>query len=450
MSNIILHPSQSEVFKDLFVDQSVRYATVVASRGWGKSYFASVAAANAVFELLALPAHVPHKNVFIVAPTYTQVTDIYYPLLAYELGLKNYAIRDSRDLGRFWFNNDVELRLVSYEAVERLRGLGAYFVVADEVCSWTKGLGLKEAWQGVIQPCLVTRWSPKRAKHFGAKSPGRALIISTPKGFNFLYDMYNFGEKDKDWKGYHYDFHTSPYLDPDEIEKIRHTIDPLEFAREYLASFEESGNRVFYCFDRKTHVTDTIPDFQVADKGKGEDVHVGIDFNVGIQASSFFAVRGGQAHYLDEMKGHPDTDTLGKAIKAKYIDKGHKVHAYPDPTGRRRKTSAAVGTTDFSILAQYGINVHAPMKSPSLVDSSTCVNRMLKTAAGEVNFYIHPRCQGTIASLERTVWTENNPEVAIIDKSEGIEHFSDGVRYSMSYLFPVNIGQRKVVRGFGF
>ena len=38
-----LHPGQSEVIKDLFIDQSVRYPVVNASRGFGKSYLAAVA-----------------------------------------------------------------------------------------------------------------------------------------------------------------------------------------------------------------------------------------------------------------------------------------------------------------------------------------------------------------------------------------------------------------------
>lgn len=427
----------------------IRYAVAVCSRGWGKSYFAGVAAFNAIMELLQLPAWVPHKNVFVIAPTYSQVTDIYFPLLAYELGLEKYAIKSSKDAGRFWFQNGVELRLISYEAVERLRGQGAYFVVCDEVRDWTKGVGFKQAWQSIIQPCIVTRWSPKRAAQFGAKSPGRALIISTPKGYDFLYDCYNNNEKDKQWGAYHFDYKDSPYLDPEEIERIRHTIDPIDFGREYLASFKESGNSVFYCFDRTLHVSDQVPDF-VNEIGYKEDVHIGIDFNVGIQASSCFAVRGGQVHYIDEFKGHPDTDTLGQTIKKKYIDKGHKVYAYPDPSGKARKTSAAVGITDFTILQSYGVNINAPNKAPPLVDSAKCVNRMLKTAAGEVNMFLHPRCTGTITSLERTIWTDNNPDIATIDKSEGVEHFSDNIRYSMSYLFPITNGQRTVARGFNF
>jgi hypothetical protein len=441
--SVILHPGQSEVYSDLFVKKTCRYAVAVCSRGWGKSYFAAVSASTAVFELLELATVVPNKNVYIIAPTYAQVTDIYYPLLAYELGLEAYAIRSSKDLGRFWFPRGVELRLVSYEAVERLRGQGAYFVVMDEVRDWTKGSGFKEAWESIIQPCINTRWSRKRAKQLFARSPGRALCISTPKGYDYLYDMYHFEEKDKDWKSYHFDYKSSPYLDENEIEKVMHTIDPLKFAREYKASFEDSGNNVFYCFKRKTHVQLEVP-LQTP----GEDIHIGIDFNVGLQCSSVFVIRGDQVHFIDEFKGHPDTEHLAIAIKARYP--GHKIYAYPDPSGRSRKTSAPVGVTDFSILESYGIICRAHKKAPPIIDSVAAVNKLLMTAAGKVACYIHPKCQGLIMSLERTTWVDNNSDTATIDKTEGVEHFSDGVRYAIEFLYPITNHKKVVKKGKSF
>jgi hypothetical protein len=443
---IKLHPGQSQIYKDLFVDKSCRHSVAVCSRGWGKSVFGAVSATTACIELLQLDRSVPNKNVAIIAPTYTQVVDIYYPLLAYQLGLESMCLKSSRDLGRFWFPNEVQLRLVSYEAVERLRGLGFYFIVNDEVSSWTKGLGLKETWQGIIQPCISTRWSPERARVYGASSPGRSLTISTPKGYTFLYDMAHYHEKDDEWKSYHFDYTSSPYLDPDEIERIKHTIDPLEFNREYLASFEESGNRLFYCFDRKKHVK-ALPYFTVED-GKKEDVHIAIDFNVGLMCSTAWAIRGNQAHCLDEFKGHPDTEQLCVAIKGRYP--GHKIFCYPDPSGNSRKTSAATGTTDFSILRSHGFTVLARTAAPKIVDSVQAVNRKLLTAAGEIDAYFSPNCTGVITSMERTAWVENNPDTAAIDKSEGVEHYSDGVRYFFEYKWPVMAGTKRVARGFGF
>lgn len=419
------------------------------SRGWGKSYMAGVAGATAVFELLELAEKVPNKTVHIIAPTYDQVTDIYYPLLNYDLGLEDYAIKSSRDLGRFVFPKNVELRLLSYEAVERMRGKGSYLTVWDEVSSCKRGLDPKEAWQGVIQPCIITRWSKLRAATFGARSPGRALIISTPKGYNYFHEMYNYNETDESWKSYHFDYKSSPFLDQNEIEKLRRTLDPIEFASEYLAQFKESGMSVFYCFDRSIHVRKDLPYF-IPPNGTtpGEDVHINIDFNVALQCSSAFALRGGQMHFLDEFKGHPDTETLAKALAQKYA--GHRIYAYPDPSGRSRKTSAPVGRTDFSILAEAGITCFAHNKAPPIVDSVAAVNRKLMTASRVPSMFFHPSCTELIKSMERTKWVDRNPDLAVIDKSESIEHFSDGVRYGTEYLFPVLSGTKRTHRGFNF
>ena len=448
---IDLHPGQSSVYRDLFVDRQCRYSVVCCSRGWGKSYLAAASAVTAVFELMELPSYVQNKNVYVIAPTYDQVTDIYYPLVQYEMGMENYVVKSSREHGRFVFPKNVELRLVSYEAIERMRGKGAYFVVGDEITSWTKGVTPKSAWQGIIQPTIVTRWSPEAARRVGARSAGRFLGISTPRGYDFFYDMWNYPELDSEWKSYHFDYTTSPFLDASEIERIRHTVDPLEFAREYMATFEDSGNNVFYCFDRKTHVDGGIEYFRQpsSDSARdGEDVHCFIDFNVGLQCTSFAAVRGRQVHVLDEFKGHPDTETLAEAIATQF--RGHKIYAYPDPSGRARKTSAPVGQTDFSILESKGIRCMARQKAPPIVDSVAAVNQKLMTAAGDVGLFVHPRCTGVITSLERTKWVDKNPDTATIDKSEGVEHFSDGLRYGIEYMFPVQSGTARVKRGFKF
>lgn len=179
MSNIRLHPGQAKVFHELFVKKSNRFSSVCASRGWGKSYFASACGSNAIMELLQLDESIPNKNVYLIAPTYDQVTDIYWPILSYEFNLDSFALKASRDVGRFIFPRNVELRLVSFEAIERLRGKGAYFVVMDEISSWKNA---KDAWQSIIQPVIITRWSEMHARKYNS-NPGRGIAISTPKGW---------------------------------------------------------------------------------------------------------------------------------------------------------------------------------------------------------------------------------------------------------------------------
>ena len=438
MAKLILHKGQSDVVKHLFPQvgvKAVRYAPVVASRGFGKSYGAAAGALMGVNECLRMPISTPNKNLSIIAPTFDQVTDIYWPLLAHSMGLERLAVKSSRDLGRFWFKNGTQLRLWSYEAIERMRGTGQFFTALDEVTSWKGKPGLQDAWESIIHPAMVTRWPENH----------RGLIISTPKGYDYFYDMTNMQEKDDRWKTFHYSYKDSPYLSIEEIQRIKANTDPLKFAREYDASFKESGSGVFYMFNRDEHVTRNLADFQ-----PGEDIHACIDFNVGLQATSIFALRSNQMQFLAEMQGHPDTDSLAKRIKTTYIDKGHKVYAYPDPSGNSRKTSAPVGQTDFSILEAHGINIRVKGQVP-LVDSANAVNRMLMNGNGDINMFFHTdKVPNTIKSIERTVWVEGKPESATIDKSQGVEHWSDGIRYAAQFLFPIQRFQFKSGQGFMF
>jgi hypothetical protein len=45
---------------------------------------------------------------------------------------------------------------------------------------------------------------------------------------------------------------------------------------------------------------------------------------------------------------------------------------------------------------------------------------------------------------------DNNADTMAIDKSKGVEHFSDGVRYATHFLWPVLAGTQRIVRGTQF
>jgi len=420
---ISLHSNQTKVFKAI---QEQRYVVACTSRGFGKSFLGAAVAVTKAFELMQLDDSVPNKNVYIVCPTYDQTLDIYLPVLVNDFQIEQYTLAIVKDRGKLIFPKNVEIRLISYEAIERMRGKGSYFVLWDEVSSCNRHA--KEMWEGVIQPTITTRWSEKHAERYKSK-PGGALFLSTPRGYNFFYDLY------LRYPSYRFDYKQSPLLDPKEIEMLQQDLHPVEFASEYLAEFRESGNSVFYCFNRDKHVVN-VDDFHV-----NETIYACIDFNVGVQATSLVAIRGDEAHVIDEMHGSPDTEALAKRLKT--YAKGRKIYAHPDPTGKARKTSAPVGRTDFSILEEHGIPCLSPRGSPPIVDSVAVVNRKLH----QDKLLIHPRCKRVIQSLERTKWADSHN--AVIDKSEGVEHFSDNIRYGMHWHFPL-LSKAHAKRGFGF
>lgn len=425
-------------------DWKMRFGVVVGSRGLGKSYMSCAAVAIAVGELESMDRSIGNKNIALLCGSYQQVTDIYWPLLAYQFGFESRCWSHSRAGGKFTFANGTEVRCWSADAYERMRGSGQYMVVADELPTWkVPGGSVKDAWESVIEPCITTRWSPKQAALLGAPSPGRALLPSTPMGKDYFYDLAQREHIDDRWRTFAYTYKDSPLLSAEEIEQAKKHTDPLKFAREYLASFEESGLNVFHTFSRKLHVDKDLPWFE-----DGETVHCAIDFNIMLNATTFHAVRGGQLHCLDESQGSANTEELARVIRAKFP--GKRIICYPDPAGRQRKTSAAIGTTDFSILREAGFTVLARDRSPAIVDSVAAVNRKFLNASGDVDFLVHPRCTGLIKSLERTTWLENRPETATIDKTQGIEHYSDGLRYLIDYLWPLTYAKPVVLSSGSF
>jgi hypothetical protein len=272
------------------------------------------------------------------------------------------------------------------------------------------------------------------------------FVISTPKGItNDFYKLWVKGQEDKTglWKSWQF---TAEQVRPDmkeEIELARVTMDEKSFNQEYCATFNNTGDAVFYNFNRNIHVTNNLLPIE-----PGEPVHISIDFNVKIMASTVWCHRGNQLHAMDEFYGNADTHQLIRSIKGRY--KNRDIICYPDASGRAMKTSAATGTTDFSILRNAGFKVLARSKQPPLVDSVNAVNALLKDAKGNTRLYFNKeKTPRTIASVETTTWKEGfttGMDNAIIDKSKGVEHFSDGVRYICEFLYPIGKHKPQIIR----
>ena len=120
------------------------------------------------------------------------------------------------------------------------------------------------------------------------------------------------------------------------------------------------------------------------------------------------------------------TERLAQEVKARYPNQTYI--AYPDPSGKARKTSSL--HTDHQILARAGFQLKVKTASPRITDSVNAVNKIC-----EGNLIIDPSCKGLITDLEQTV---NKPGTREIDKSNSARsHFSDGLRYFIDFDYPI-------------
>jgi len=417
---IELFDFQQEVLTD-----PARFKIMASGRRVGKSYLAAVAAYNHCLEE-------PNRRALIIGPTVSMIRESIWTTLkglVHPDHINGYPREIDLEIR---FINGSKITLKGFDRPDSLRGISPSptFIVLDEF-AFIK----QNAFTEVILP--MTSDPQRRASVF---------VISTPKGItNDFYKLWVKGQEDKTglWKSWQF---TAEHVRPDmkdEIELARVTMDEKSFNQEYCATFNNTGDAVFYNFNRNIHVTNNLLPIE-----EGEPVHISIDFNVKIMASTVWCHRGNQLHAMDEFYGNADTHQLIRSIKGRY--KNRDIICYPDASGRAMKTSAATGTTDFSILRNAGFKVLARSKQPPLVDSVNAVNALLKDAKGNTRLYFNKeKTPRTIASVETTTWKEGfttGMDNAIIDKSKGVEHFSDGVRYICEFLYPIGKHKPQIIR----
>lgn len=204
-----IHPGQKEVmhFKS-------RFKVIVAGRRWGKSKLAAVS-------LVQAAASRAKSLVWYVAPTYGMCKSIMWPDLI-EIIPKKWIRKSNETIQFIELVNGSRIELKGCDKPDSLRGVGLHFLVIDEAQDIKK-----ETWTTVLRPTLSDK-------------QGGALIIGTPKGFNWLYDVYQEGQKPVNrknglWASWQFPTMTSPFIPPEEIEAAKRDMDEKVFNQEFNA-----------------------------------------------------------------------------------------------------------------------------------------------------------------------------------------------------------------------
>ena len=121
------------------------------------------------------------------------------------------------------------VQLRSADNPDSLRGESLDRLVMDEAAFMRE-----EAWTEALRPTLSDR-------------RGGAVFISTPKGRNWFWRIWQLGQDgaDSDWHSWQFPTVSNPHIDPREVEAARRNLPERIFAQEYLAEFIEDGGGVF-------------------------------------------------------------------------------------------------------------------------------------------------------------------------------------------------------------
>ncbi len=193
----------------------------------------------------------PNKNYWIVAPTYDlgekEFRVIWNDLiLGQKLGQdkairRSYAKKQGNMFIQFPWNTRVEVR--SADHPENLVGDALDHVIMSEAAKHQK-----DTWERFVRPALAD-------KRGGADFP------TTPEGYNWLYELWMFGQDNTIPEYASWRFPSWDNLDvypggeqDEEIKLLKRTMSPESFAQEIAADFGSFSGKIYPEWDSTVHV----------------------------------------------------------------------------------------------------------------------------------------------------------------------------------------------------
>ena len=384
---------QADVF-----ESDARFRVLVAGRRFGKTYLAAA-------ELSAAAGEQRDSICWYVAPTYRMAKDIAWRAIKQMVPRSQLAKAPNETELSLELKNGSRIALKGADNPDSLRGMGLNFVVCDEFAQLDPDL-----WDMVLRPSL-------------AVARGRALFVGTPQGYNHAYDLYLKGAgHESEWRSWQFTTLAGENVPSDELESARSSMDPRAFRQEFEASFETLAGRVYDNFLHAAYPDGNI-DASIVDTGA--EILVGMDFNIQPMACVIAVRAGDECHIIDALEIQTsNTEEVAGEIQRRYPDR--RIVVCPDPSAKQRRTSAAAGVTDITILQRHGFTVDASHAAILIPDRVNAVQAMLKDATGRRRLKIHPRAKALIKALDGLTY---KTDTSIPDKTLGLDHVVDALGY---------------------
>jgi len=195
-----------------------------------------------------------------VSPVYSQANKVQKELMS-AIAASGIVKSNNYSSSELELKNGSVIYFRSAERYDNIRGMTLDYAIIDEA-AFIKD----DAWSEAIKPTLLVRGK-------------KVLFISTPKGKNWFYELFQYGQSDdypnyKSYKGSSYD---TPFISMEEIDDAKRTVPELILKQEYLAEFIDGGGEVFANIDQCTFPAYPKPQGKVfagLDIGKQEDYTV--------------------------------------------------------------------------------------------------------------------------------------------------------------------------------
>lgn len=276
------------------------------------------------------------------------------------------------------------------------------------------------AWRKII---ARNRQKPKGRP----KAVNRVSAYTTPEGYRFAYDTW-VRKKQPGYDMVQAATYTNHFLaDVDEYVRGLRANYPPQLVKAYIEGqfVNMTSGSVYPDFDRKLNHSPMVME-------PGEELHVGMDFNINKMAAVVFVVRQDKPYAVAEVANGRDTPAMVRILKDRF--QGHHITVYPDATGQYPRSSNDASVSDLSILQGAGFTIRAKSINPPVKDRVNSVNAMILNDKGERRLQVNTDlCPVWTECLEQQAYDDKGEP----DKKSGHDHANDGAGYFLYARWPV-------------
>ena len=394
-----------------FMQDKRRWKIAIAGRRSGKTFGAA--------RCLVLAAYNKPGNYVVAAPSYNQVTRIYWKLLLNLTLSSTHKKKPSETNKTIFLNNGSEISLLSLDAPERLDGAVISGMIADEIAD-----AKDYVFGSHILPALMTE-SPLDPDY-----KPFCMFIGVPSGVdNHFYDIVNNAKKNPDDWGV-YEWSSSDLLDEQELLRVKSMMSELEYQTEFEAKFLNQTGRLYEQFDDENE--------SKAEYNGKELLLWCHDFNYLPMSSAVVVKRNESYHVIDEViLDSASSRQSALEFVEKFKDAEFKqVLVFGDPAGKAGEihNQKSNFTEIESVLSQHGWSFKRKVASaaPRILARQNMVRGFIKSAIGERRLFVNRTKAPVTWKGFSTVSLKRGS--SFIEEQTYNQHVTTAVGYMLHYL----------------
>jgi hypothetical protein len=316
--------------------------------------------------------------------------------------------------------------LRAVDEFERLRGTNLAWFGLDEL-TYTQ----EESWLR-----LVGRLRDPRATRLCG------FAVWTPKGFDWVYKKFIAADKPSGYEAIRAQAGENLHLAADYYTLLSRSYDEKFYRQEVLGEYlTMSGGMVYSSFSREANVRPLTVD-------RWQPLLWALDFNVDPMSSLVVQRSGDEILVLDEivLRNATTREACEQFLK-RFGDHQGDIVVYGDASGNQKQTT---GGTDYQMIREHfavstrlTVSYHVPKSNPAIRDRVNLTNSKLRSASGDVELRVDPRCKELIKDFEQVAYKPDSGQVDK-DKDRMRTHLSDALGYLLwqEYRPAVKVGER--------